>query len=115
VKHARFYCGGLVGAMLTLAAPVYCQQPPAPSEPVAPTSTAAPATDTGPSAATLRRARAVGLRPEVRKGTTVYCWKDADLNTRFETKKCVDDSNLEQMIEVLERQKRQIQQDQGRH
>src|ERR1700753_3251616 len=97
------YSVGLISAMITMAAPGYGQQP-----------TDAPATDappSGPSADTIRRARSVGLRPEVRKGMTVYCWKDADLKTRFETKKCVDENNLLQMIEVLERQRRELQQE----
>jgi hypothetical protein len=65
-------------------------------------SAAAPATNppTGPSAETLKKAKQVGMRPEVEKnGTTLYCWEDATTGTRFKTKKCIDEGQLDAVIE----------------
>jgi hypothetical protein len=52
----------------------------------------------GPSPEMLSRAREAGVTPEVRKGVTVYCWKDATVGTRFVTKKCVNEDQLEMLI-----------------
>lgn len=78
--------------------------PPAAGVPAAdkpPAADTAPAT---PSAETLKRAKSVGLRPEVRKGVTVYCWEDATIGTRFTTKKCVDEDQLADMVSQREAQ-----------
>jgi hypothetical protein len=58
-------------------------------------SSPAPAT---PSDETLKKAKAAGLHAENRKGTTVYCYEDATIGTRFTTKKCVDGSQLDALI-----------------
>jgi len=39
-----------------------------------------------------------GYKPETQKGVTLYCRRDADLGSRFETKKCVNQDQLEQEI-----------------
>jgi hypothetical protein len=67
-----------------------------------------PATSAAPSPETLKKARAAGLKPEVRKGITVYCWEDADIGTHFKTKKCVNDSQLAQVIEQRQAAKDQL-------
>jgi hypothetical protein len=92
-------------AVAGAAAPAHSQSPPpaaaTPVEPAAPAADKAPA---APSAETLKRAKAVGLRPEVRKSGTVYCWEDATVGTRFTTKKCVDENQLDDMIAQREAQ-----------
>ncbi|MGH8137529.1 MAG: hypothetical protein ACREVV_04945 [Steroidobacteraceae bacterium] len=123
MAHAQFRSLACISALIAIAAPVYSQQPSATTPastatPGTPPAAQAPAADKAPSAPSaemLSRANAVGLRPEVRKGVTVYCRKDADLGTRFPTKKCVDENGLEDMVLRLERQKLQIQQQQGQH
>jgi hypothetical protein len=124
MTYSKFRSLAFISAIIAIAAPVYSQQPPAATpapaaaDPAAPPATQASATDKappGPSAETLNRAKAVGLRPEVRKGVIVYCWEDADIGTRFATKKCVDENALADKIRKLESQKLQIQQQQGQH
>jgi len=103
----RVCCLILTAATTGIAAPVYAQQPP--TETAAPPAAQAPPAATpppGPSADTLKRAKAVGLHPEMRKGVTVYCWEDATIGTRFTTKKCVDEDQLVDMIH-----QREVQQD----
>ena len=80
----------------TTPAPADSQPPPSqppPSQP--PASNSAPA---APSDETLKRAKAAGLHAETRKGATVYCYEDANIGTRFTTKKCVDVSQLDALI-----------------
>jgi hypothetical protein len=67
--------------------------------PAAPASASAPtAGTTGPSPETLKKAKENGLKPEVRKGATVYCWEDANVGSPFKTKKCVGESQLDDLI-----------------
>ena len=68
----------------------------------------APAAPPAPSPETLKKARDAGLKPEVRKGITVYCWEDAEIGTRFKTKKCVNDTQLAQVIEQRQAAKDQL-------
>ena len=98
-------------AVAGAAAPAHSQSPPlaaaTPVEPAAPAADKPPAADkapAAPSAETLKRAKAVGLRPEVRKSGTVYCWEDATVGTRFTTKKCIDENQLDDMIAQREAQ-----------
>jgi hypothetical protein len=51
-----------------------------------------------------------GFKPEVRDGQTVYCWADQDIGSLIPTKKCVDRTQLEIML-----QQRQQQRDQMNH
>lgn len=100
------------------ALPVYAQESSTPPPPAssAPASTPAPAAATPAPAATtaapaastpapasssdadLKKARAAGLRPETRKGATVYCYEDSNIGSHFTTKKCVDASQLDALI-----------------
>lgn len=98
-------------AVVGAAAPAHSQSPPpaasTPAEPAAPAADKPPAADKAPpapSAETLKRAKSVGMHPEVRKGGTVYCWEDASVGTRFTTKKCVDENQLDDMIAQREAQ-----------
>jgi hypothetical protein len=85
--------------------PVWAQETPASAPPASSTSTptstattpAAPA-NAAPSEETLKKAKAAGLHAETRKGATVWCYEDANLGTRFTTKKCVDGSQLDALI-----------------
>jgi cytoskeletal protein RodZ len=58
-----------------------------------------------PSDETLKKAKSLGMRPEVRKGVTNYCWEDASIGSRFPTKKCVDASQLDEVIAQREADK----------
>jgi hypothetical protein len=123
----------LMGAIMAAALPAYPQQstssaPPANTPPPAAASAAtttataaAPAQAPTPAAAqttasdsapakpseeTLKKAKAMGLHAEVRKGVTVYCWEDSNTGSRFPTKKCADENQLNDII-----QQRQAMQD----
>jgi hypothetical protein len=51
----------------------------------------------------LKKARSLGMHAETRSsGATVFCWEDADIGTRFTTKKCATEAQLEQVIEQKE-------------
>jgi hypothetical protein len=96
----------LISAMIAMAGLAHAQQPPPDANtPPAAQPPAADKAPAGPSEDILKRAKAVGMRPEVRKGETVYCWEDADIGTHFKTKKCVDENRLSNMIEQRELQK----------
>ena len=114
MTHSKFRSLVLAGAITGIAitgmnAPARSQQAPEPAK--APTSAAAPPADkapAGPSADTLKKARAGGLKPEVRNGVTVFCWEDADIGTRFKTKKCVNEDQLAQILEIRQAQRDQM-------
>ena len=53
----------------------------------------------------LKKARDLGVKPEVRKGVTVFCWEDADIGSRFKTKKCVDENQLQALLEQRQAQR----------
>ena len=112
----RFRFLVLLGVVAAAAGPVYSQQQASQSSSASSASASAPPATQGPiihtptpvvSEDTLKRAKAVGLHPEVRKGVTVYCWEDADLGTHFPSKKCVDENRLDEMIQKLEIQRQQ--------
>ena len=105
-----------MGMMLAAALPVYSQQstssappantpPPAAASEATTTATAAPAQTTAsdsapakPSEETVKKAKSLGLRPEVSKGVTRYCVEDANTGTRFPTKKCWSEIQLDDAI-----------------
>jgi predicted flap endonuclease-1-like 5' DNA nuclease len=104
--------------MIAAAYPLHAQQPAAPaaSAPAAPApSASAPAPAASPtstpaaqasasdapaqpSAETLKKAKSVGLKPETHNGTTVYCWEQTALGSRFPTKQCTDANHLDDII-----------------
>jgi len=113
----------LMGAMLAAALPAYSQQPtphsaptdtPAPAAsttaPAAAQTTASDSASTKPSEETVKKAKSLGLRPEVHKGVTVYCWEDASVGTRFPTKKCADENQLNDIIAQREQAKEYLRQ-----
>ena len=93
MKLSALLSVALIGALTMAANLAYADQPPDQKP-----SDAAPPAAPGPDAATLKKARDAGLKPEVRKGVTVFCWEDADIGSRFKTKKCVDESRLDDII-----------------
>jgi hypothetical protein len=70
----------------------------------------APAARSGPSPELLKKARDAGVKPEVRNGETIYCWKDADVGSRLPTKKCVNEGQLELMLDRRQQQRDYYQQ-----
>lgn len=99
-------------SVIIATVPVWAQETPASPPPASSSSSSTSTTTTttttpaapvnnapaAPSDETLKKAKAAGLRAETRKGVTVYCYEDANLGTRFTTKKCVDGSQLDQLI-----------------
>ena len=72
-----------------------------PAQPSAPT--AAPAASPAPtpaSAETIKKARVAGFHPETKNGATVFCQETANLGTRFPTKKCMSEQQLQSVIDV---------------
>jgi hypothetical protein len=133
MNYSRVHFPLLMGAMLATALPVYSQQstssaPPANTPPPAAASAAtttataaAPAQTSTPAAAqttvsdsapakpseeTVKKAKSMGLHAEVRNGVTVYCWEDSNTGSRFPTKKCANETQLDDII-----QQRQAMQD----
>ena len=114
----------LMGSIMAAALPAYSQQstssaPPANTPPpaaasaatapaaAAPAQTSTPAaaqttaSDSAPakpSEATVKKAKSMGLHAEVRKGVTVYCWEDASVGSRFPTKKCANENELDGIV-----------------
>lgn len=119
MSYSRVRFPLLMVAMMAAALPAYSQQstssaPPAntppPAAASAATTTATTAAQTTasdsapakPSAEMLKKAKAMGLHAEVRKGVTVYCWEDSSTGSRFPTKKCANEEQLNDII--LQRQ-----------
>jgi hypothetical protein len=73
----------------------------APTEPAASPAPAAPA---GPSAETLKKARMAGYHPETKKGVTMYCQETANIGTRFPTKKCLNEQQLNGVVDIQHQQ-----------
>jgi hypothetical protein len=51
-----------------------------------------------------------GFKPEVRNGQTVYCWADKDIGSLIPTKKCVDRTQLDIMLQQRQHQRDQMNQ-----
>ena len=94
------------------AAPTQSPAPPSPGAPTAtpattPTAPAAspePVAPAGPSADTLKKARMAGYRPETRNGSTMFCQETANLGTRFPTKKCLNEQQLNGVLDIQHQQ-----------
>jgi hypothetical protein len=69
-----------------------------------------PSEKTDDEAVMSKKAKQFGWRPEVQKGTTVYCRNDAEVGSRFSTKRCVGESQLATLIEQAEFDKDQLKQ-----
>ena len=116
MSHSKIRFPLLIGAMLAAALPAYSQQssaPPANTSAAAASAATAPAQTSTPSAAqttasdsesakpsdaTIKKAKSMGLHAEVHNGATQYCWEDANLGTRFPTKKCVGEDQLNTLV-----------------
>lgn len=107
MSHRLFHYSLFLGVILARV-PAWAQETPASPPPAGSSSTptatttapTAPATTApaAPSDETLKKAKSAGLHAETHKGVTVYCYEDANLGTRFTTKKCVDGSQLDQLV-----------------
>jgi len=75
----------------------------------APSSTANASDE--PSPDLIKQARREGYKPEKQKnGETLFCYKDASLGTRFETKKCVKPDELKMVIAARQDQRNLLNQ-----
>jgi hypothetical protein len=68
------------------------------STPAAAQTTASDSAPAKPSEEMVKKAKSLGLHAEVRKGVTVYCWKNANTGSLIATEKCVDQDQLDDMI-----------------
>jgi hypothetical protein len=96
-----------LGAFSQIAAADTPAPTPAPAAPAAAAETAAVAapaaaansaqTDAAKQAdeAQAKRLHAQGYKPEVHNGVTVYCRKEAQIGTRFETKNCASADEID--------------------
>jgi hypothetical protein len=86
------------------SSPAPTQSPPPSSAPTAaptaPAASPAPAAPAGPSADTIKKARLAGYRPETRNGTTMFCQETASLGTRFATKKCINEQQVQSVVDI---------------
>jgi len=95
---------------------------PAPAAAVTPPTTAATTDSTANSAkadaspksdvteAQAKSLRSAGYRPEVRKGQTLYCRREAQIGTRFESKVCGTFEEIERSIQNSQELATRIQQ-----
>ena len=84
-------------------------------QPVTTVTAATPAPPPGPSPETIKKATDAGLKPEVHRGVTMFCWEDANVGTRFKTKKCVGALELDGVIEQREADREQMNRGGGIH
>jgi hypothetical protein len=45
-----------------------------------------------------------GYRPETKNGTTMYCQETANIGTRFPTKKCLNEQQLNGVLDIQHQQ-----------
>jgi hypothetical protein len=70
-------------------------------------SNAASASDLSPEM--IKKARSEGFKAEKQKnGATLFCYKDASLGTKFETKKCITPGELQIVIDARQDQRNQL-------
>jgi hypothetical protein len=62
------------------------------------------------AASIVKKAKQTGWRPEVHNGNTVYCRNDAEVGSRFSTRRCVSEIQLANIIEQAEFDKDQLKQ-----
>jgi hypothetical protein len=86
MKGSIRHCDPSLILLAFIATPLFAQQAPS-SRP------------SGPSEQTVKKARAGGLKVEVHNGATVFCWQDANTGSHLVTKKCVDESLLDLILE----------------
>jgi hypothetical protein len=63
-----------------------------------------------PSPELVKEARREGFRPKKRDGVTLFCHTDATLGTRFETEKCVNQAQLQTVVQQREDQRNVMRQ-----
>ena len=62
------------------------------------------------AATIVKKATQSGWRPEVKNGNTVYCRNDAEVGSRFTTRRCVSEMQLANLLEQAEFDKDQLKQ-----
>lgn len=82
------------------AAPAPSSQP---ADPDASAPSSQPADRDVPSAQTIKKARLAGFHPETRSGKTMFCQESANLGTRFATKKCFNEEQLNSIVDAQNR------------
>jgi hypothetical protein len=99
VSHCAFDASLFVMALIS--APLSAQQAVQPPMAASAATAGLPPSrgPTAPSQAIIKKARAAGLKAETRNGMTVFCWQDANTGSRFTTKKCVDETRLELILQ----------------
>jgi len=58
----------------------------------------------------IKKAKQTGWRAEVQNGNTVYCRNDAEVGSRFATRRCVGETQLANLMEQAEFDKDQLKQ-----
>jgi hypothetical protein len=113
MKNSTHRCA--TGAMLLVAAftcaALFAQQPSRPPSETVPVTTPAqplPTKLASPSADTIKRAKAGGLNAEMHKGATLFCWQDSNTGSHIATKKCVDETRLEFILDERQRTRDQL-------
>jgi hypothetical protein len=91
------------------------EQKPADAAPAAATPSAAAAADaqkakSGPSDADIKRLHAQGYRPVVHNGVTVYCRKEAQIGTRFESETCGSAEDIQKLADASKEATSHVQQ-----
>jgi hypothetical protein len=79
------------------------------ASPAAAASSSAANASSEPSPDLVKKARAEGFKPEKQKnGDTMFCYKDASLGTRFESKKCVTADQVQVVIDARRDQRNDL-------
>ncbi len=103
------FVAGLLISLSSIVSQAVATEPPTSAQPgqtapaaastTAPNSTAKtdPATKGGASESQAKLLRAAGYKAEVRNGQTIYCRKEAQLGSRFESKVCGTADELERL------------------
>jgi hypothetical protein len=80
------------------------------ADPSADSQKSDPASKSGISASQAKALRLAGYKPEVRNGQTLYCRREAQLGTRFESKVCGTAAEIERSTENSQELANRIQQ-----
>jgi hypothetical protein len=113
VRHGIYLYPALLSAAIAAASPAFAQQSSSSDQPASAAQAppaAAPTGPAGPSAETLKKAKSLGLKPEMHGGKQQYCYEDASVGSRFPTKKCVDENQLTDLIALREAVKENMRQ-----
>jgi hypothetical protein len=109
-SDASATAGASPPAASSSAAPASSAASPAASSSTAsPSSSASNASDE-PSPQLLKEARREGFRPKKRNGETQFCYTDKSTGTHFETEKCYNQQQMEQVVQQRQDERDQLHQ-----